>query len=320
MGSGNSRVHTARLVVGYATVVVALPYLSLKIVWLAGGTLGVADRAMMHDASMIALNAITAGMDLVAIAIALAFTHSWGLKLPAWLVLPPIWVATGLLVQFVTGVPVALIASLLSGINSAPTTSGPVHVWVYALVYPAFAGLGIGLTLSFALYSRVRWGQTLQSEFRNEMSGAAQIVHVPLANAAVVMAAAVAALHLTWACGGTVGMPDELVARRTVSARLLEGINAVTMLSAPAGILLMRHRVREGRRFWVPLSFAWVGSGYLFAWGLWHLVNVLGYTALVRARPVQMPLINLASLVQLIAGLVIGVVMLLQLAERQPAR
>src|SRR4029453_3589939 len=103
MGSGTSRVYTARLVVGYATVVVALPYLSLKIVWLAGGTLGVADRAMMQHAGMIALNAITAGMDLVAIAIALAFTHSWGLKLPAWLVLPPMWVATGFLLEFLDG-------------------------------------------------------------------------------------------------------------------------------------------------------------------------------------------------------------------------
>ena len=63
--------------------------MALKVVWLSGGTIGVADVSMMREPSMIALNAVTAGMDLVAIVIAMAFTHRWGLRIPAWLVLPP---------------------------------------------------------------------------------------------------------------------------------------------------------------------------------------------------------------------------------------
>lgn len=67
-----------RLIVGYGAIACAVPYLCLKVVWLTGGQLGAADASTMRDASMVALNAVTAGMDLVGIAIALAFTHAWG--------------------------------------------------------------------------------------------------------------------------------------------------------------------------------------------------------------------------------------------------
>jgi hypothetical protein len=52
------------------------------LIWLAGGV-GVADAQMMREPSMVALNAATAGMDLVAIALAIAFTHAWGMRIPA---------------------------------------------------------------------------------------------------------------------------------------------------------------------------------------------------------------------------------------------
>ena len=46
------------VIAGYGAITSALPYLALKIVWLSGGTLGVADQSMMRDRSMIVLNAI----------------------------------------------------------------------------------------------------------------------------------------------------------------------------------------------------------------------------------------------------------------------
>jgi hypothetical protein len=67
----------------------------------------------------------------------------------------------------------------------------------------------------------------------------------------------------------------------------------------------------------VPLALAWVGSGFLFAWGLWGLLNVLGNTALVRGRLDSTSWLNLLGLVQLLAGLVIGLVTLFLLAERE---
>ena len=111
-------------IVGYGAIACAVPYLALKIVWLAGGTLGVADTAMMSDPSMFVLNLVTAGMDVIAIALALAFTYAWGQRIPAWLVLPPVWVATGLLVKFVLAVPLMTAAGMLMG-RSLPEPGGP---------------------------------------------------------------------------------------------------------------------------------------------------------------------------------------------------
>ncbi len=138
------RLRVLRVIAGYGAIASALPYLALKVVWLSGGTLGVADQSMMRDASTIVLNAITAGMDLVGIALALAFTHRWGLRMPVWLLLPPIWVATGLLTTFVVGVPITAIVNALASDSVPRVTSGPVQPWVYVVVYVEFAGLGSG--------------------------------------------------------------------------------------------------------------------------------------------------------------------------------
>ena len=148
---------TARTIAGYTAIVSALPYLALKMIWLAGGTLGVADTAMMHDTSMVALNAITAGMDLVGIGLALAFTHQWGLRIPAWLLLPPMWVATGLLARFIVAVPIAVVVGWLMPAAVPRVIGGPVAPWVYAVVYTEFAGMGVGLIAAFFFYARVRW-------------------------------------------------------------------------------------------------------------------------------------------------------------------
>ena len=147
-----------------------MPYLALKANWLAGGQLGVAN---VDDARriMVALNVVTAGMDLAGIAIALAFTHAWGQRVPAWLVLPPAWVAMGLLVRFVLVVPLTPIARALAEVErphrqhrqhrqqpSQPRSPRDRrHLWLYVLVYGEFVGLGLGLSLAFVLYARVRW-------------------------------------------------------------------------------------------------------------------------------------------------------------------
>ena len=311
----NRQTQVLRLIVGYGAIACAVPYLALKVIWLTGGQLGVADATMMRDASMVALNVATAGMDLVGIAIALAFTHAWGQRIPAWLVLPPTWVALGLLARFVVAVPVTLIAGMLT-VRSMPRPPGPVHPWVYALVYTEFVGMGIGLALAFVFYVRVRWGSVFQSTTRAASTGPTHRVQVPLANTAALMAAVVGGLHLAWASGATVGLPSELVARRTLSSHVINAVDGATMAAAAVGVVMMVHRLGRQSSFWVPVALAWVGSGFLFAWGLWGLVNILGNTALVRGRLGATSWLNLLGLVQLLAGLVIGVITLWLLAER----
>ena len=71
--------------VGWAAVAGTLPYLTLKALWLARVDAGLPDPAMLTDSTMIAMNGITAAMDALVIALALALTHRWGYRLPAWL-------------------------------------------------------------------------------------------------------------------------------------------------------------------------------------------------------------------------------------------
>ena len=306
-----------RLIVGYGAIACAVPYLALKIVWLAGGTLGVADTAMMSDPSMFVLNLVTAGMDVIAIALALAFTYAWGQRIPAWLVLPPVWVATGLLVKFVWAVPIMTIAGMLMR-RSLPEPGGPVRPWVYALVYTEFVGMGIGLALAFVGYARVRWSRVFDSR-ADAARHYTQRVQVPLANSAALMAVAAGALHLAWAFGATWGIPGEIAAGGTFASTVVNFADGATMIGGAIGVVLLVHRPRRPPPLWLPLALAWSGSGFLFAWGLWGLANVLGDTALVRNRPGSLALINLLGLIQLLAGLIIGLVTLLVLAERDAA-
>lgn len=314
-----NRPGVTRLLAGYGAVACALPYLGLKVIWLSGGTLGVADLSMMRDASMMALNAITAGMDLVGILIAMAFTHRWGLRMPAWLVLPPMWVATGLLAKFVAEVPVVVIAAALAPGSSPRVIGGPVQPWVYAVVYTEFTGLGIGLVLAFLLYARTRWRFVFEATTSGNLPGATHRVQVPLANAASVMAVVVGGMHVAWALGATFGLGHDVISRRTISSRLINAIDGALMMSAAVGVLMLVHRLGRRAPVWVPVALAWVGAGSLFSWGLWYMMLVLPNTALVRGRADGMAFFSVLALVRLLAGLVIGLVTLFLLAERETA-
>ena len=161
MAGRPSRSGLARLVIGYGAIVCALPYLALKIIWLTGGQLGVANPALMRD--LATLNIVTALMDVVYIGIVLAFTHEWGLRIPAWLLLPPMWVASGLLARFVVAVPIVTISQAFAVGSTRVPPGGPVEPWVYAVVYSGFTGMGVGLMCAFALYAHARWSAVFGS-------------------------------------------------------------------------------------------------------------------------------------------------------------
>ena len=311
MAGRPSRSGLARLVIGYGAIVCALPYLALKIIWLTGGQLGVANPALMRD--LATLNIVTALMDVVYIGIVLAFTHEWGLRIPAWLLLPPMWVASGLLARFVVAVPIVTISQAFAVGSTRVPPGGPVEPWVYTVVYSGFTGMGVGLMCAFALYAHARWSAVFGS---GPLAGRLD-VHVPLAIIAALMAVAGSAVHLAWAFGGTIGLRPDLAAGRTLSSYVLNAIDAAMGIGAASGILLMV----LGRDRRIPyraavVTAAWIGSGFLFAWALWHLINVLGETALVRDRVEGMALINVLSLLRLLAGLLIGLLSLFLLADR----
>jgi hypothetical protein len=266
---------------------------------------------------MYVLNTVTAGMDLVAIVVALAFTHSWGLRVPAWLVLVPIWVGTGLLAPIVLAMPIAGAGAVVAagGEDAATTTSTFLEPWVQPMVYSGFAWQGAMLIAAFVLYARTRWTDVFTTRTADVARGATHSVQVVLANGAAVLAFGVATLHLVRAFGGTVGLSADAIAARTWSAHVVEGVSGLMALAAAVGILALVHR-RGRERFWVPLAITWLGAGALFAWGLWGTVNVLAASALVRGADPQ-PIAHLHDLAKVLAGLVIGLTALMVLAERR---
>lgn len=164
-----------RLVVGWAAVLGTLPYLTLKTAWISGSDVGVVDRALVDDGSMVALNAVTVAMDLVAVVVALAFTYRWGLRLPAWLVVVPTWIATGLLAPIAVALPFAGV--------TGPAPVGPLEPWVQPMVYTGFTWQGVTLLTAFVLYARERWSHVFTTAARRGggawlAAGAALVVAV----------------------------------------------------------------------------------------------------------------------------------------------
>ncbi|HEY7595734.1 MAG TPA: hypothetical protein VH969_21465 [Actinophytocola sp.] len=300
----SNRLHLTRLIVGYAAILATLPYLWLKLAWLSGSTIGFTDTSIAHgvahDGSLLVLNVVTAGMDLVAVFVALAFTHDW--RLPAWLVLVPIWVGTGLLTPVVLVVPMAF------------TTHGSpfLEPWVQPLVYSGFAWQGVTLLTAFVLYARNRWASVFTERTGDVPRGATHPVQVVLANGAAMPVAAVAALHLAHAAGSGLGLPAG--ARLDAASRVVEATHGVMALLAGGGILWLVHRMGPRLPFWLPVVMTWLGAGAMFAWGLWGTVNVLGSTVLGSGGA---PLAALQGLGKVLAGLVIGLAALVLLAEQQ---
>jgi hypothetical protein len=261
----------ARLILGYAAIAFCLPYLALKIAWISGTPVGMLNKGLVTDPSMLALNIISFCMDAVAVLLALTFTHDWGLRAPAGSTLFPMWAGTGFLAPIAVAWPIIALAGMLglgSGqrASSAPTLLEP---WVTRTVYTLFVGQGLALMTAFVLYARARWGALLRAQFGEDQPHRPAIAL--FGNAASVVAAAVGSLHLLWASGAPLGLPPLLLQSRDENFYLLHATFGLAALGAAAGVVLLVNR-RGRRPLWVPLSLAWTGSGAMFSWGSWLLL------------------------------------------------
>jgi len=309
----------ARLVAGYAAIVFMLPYLALKIAWLSGNPIGFNDETLVGRPGMIAANALSFGMDFVAVGLALTLTHRWGLRVPAWLVLFPMWVASGFLAPAVVVVPIAMITRALAA-NPAPSTTAMLQPWVGRVVGASFAGQGAALIVAFVLYVRTRWADLLRSSPAAPVIGATHPVQVVLANVAALMAVSAGGLHLVWAFGGTAGLSQRAILEWAAQSYLLNGIWGLMSIASAAGILTMVHRWCRRAPFQSLLAITWIGAGSMFAWGLWTLMLVLPGITLGRRAADGIALHNLVSLVKFVAGMLTGMVMAVLLAERRATR
>lgn len=281
-----ARIGTARIVACYATLLGALPYLVLKISWLTGGTIGLRDASFLDSTVMDVGNAFTAGMDAVAILLAFAFTYSWGRRLPAPLVLFPIWVGTGFLAPIAIGIPF-FVPDL-----ATPAADLPLQGWVWAVVYGGFAWQGIALLTAFALYAKERWGRLLDG---------LRVPRSPLVHAGAVVAIATGAVHVAWAFGaGFWG--GEVASLSQAAMNAVQGGLALAVVAA----LLTRGRTAA--------VLAWVPAAAMFSWAFWDLFVTIGAKPLAQASVPHL----IFSVVQLLGGAALAMALVRAVPRRTP--
>ncbi|ASO20898.1 hypothetical protein FHR81_001867 [Actinoalloteichus hoggarensis] len=308
-GRRDSRV---RLIVGYAAIVAVLPYFLLKAAWIAGSTIGITGASSIDAAVVQGGNIATAALEIGAIGIILLFTHAWGARVPAFLVLAPTWVGTGLLAPFVITGPVVA-ASVL--IDSSAVGDGSMAPWVGPLVYLSFGAQAIGIAASFVLYARDRWPQVLTGRVRDRPPGLHQPVVVLFSLLVTTLLVIVAAARLSWAFGATWGLSTGLVESRGLAERLADAGTASFAVAAAAALLALAFRRPPRLRTAVPLALGWVGGGAVFGSGLYSMVLLLAGVAGSGMPTTQTGLVPFVDLLQLLAGTVIAVVGAFVLAE-----
>jgi hypothetical protein len=307
-----------RLAVCAATIAACVPYLTIKTAWLAGSTIGWNDAEAARDSALYVGNAITMGLDAVAVLVALAFTFPWGRRVPAWLVLAPIWVAVGLLAPIVLAVPLGTLLQALFAPGSLSVGDNGLQGWVYAVVYGGFTGQGLGLLTAFVLYARDRWADVFTVRTRDVPRGATHPLQVLLAGTASVFAAVFAAVHLFWAFGGTAGLREAELSDRHLTQHLSDGVWGGLALAGAAALLAVVRRRGRPERFVLPLAAAWVGAATTFSWSLYMLVLMLGRPAAMASDTTAGA--GLTALAGLFAGLLMAVAGAALLTERQSAR
>ncbi|MFB9878311.1 hypothetical protein ACFFMN_10250 [Planobispora siamensis] len=273
---GDARMGALRVTAVAVAAAGTLPYITLKVTWLTGGRLGLNDSGLTSDAGFFGLNLLTLGMDAVALLIALAFLRPWGRRIPAGLVLLPMWVGIGLLAPLPLLAPLTALAAVLEKGAVVPA-GAPVAGWVYLVVYAGFICQGIGLAAGFLHHARHRWPAVFEARTSEGAAGAAgpaRELQTFVAWGAVAVAAVLVVIDLGWALGAEYGLTAEMIAQRRFGARLQDGVNAALAAAAVTGLLTVVRR-RSDRPLWIPVALAWVGSGGMFGWSLWSMVVTL---------------------------------------------
>ncbi|MEV0378822.1 hypothetical protein [Nonomuraea sp. NPDC050643] len=292
------RAGIGRLTAAIVAIAAMLPYLTLKVLWLTGGSAGVTDPALMSDPAMVGLNAMTFGMDAVGLLLALAFTMRWGLRLPAWLVLLPLWVGTGLLSVVAVSAPIVVAVAGLEVFGG-----GVIEPWVYLMVYGGFIGQGIGLMTAFALYSRDRWPAVFTTPAGLAFPSPTRSFQRVVAWGALPVATAVGGVRLSRVFGA-----------EAVSG-VQEGFRGLLAIAGAAALVALVGRLGRGP-FWRPLVVAWLGSGSLFGWGLYASVVMSVGGPLTTGAGTA----GLVELFGMLTGLVMGMCGAFLLTERSGVR
>ncbi|MER6617211.1 hypothetical protein [Streptomyces xantholiticus] len=259
-------------------IVACVPYLALKIAWIAGSRVGIPAGSVLleHRALVAVANSVTVLMDAAVVVLALLLTRPGGQRVPAWLLAVPMWVATGLLAPIMVGFPLQLVGVAFGGTKMQEAAEEPfLHDWVFNVVYGGFIVQGLALGTLFVLYARDRWGHLLRGKVWDLPSRATGSFMRTSAVAGSLSALFPAAMHVLWATGSTAGLPAGRIAERTTDFYLLEGSRIGFVAVAVTGVLLLAFRPLPTLSVRPPLTMAWIGASAMGAWGGWLLLASL---------------------------------------------
>ena len=221
------------------------------------------------------------------------------MRLPAWPLVFPMWVGTGLLEPVVAMVPIGYGVELLRPGTLA--SSSALDAWVPVVVYGGFTVQALALLTAFALYARERWAKLLRGNTSDVPTGPTHRLQRLLAFAAAGLAAAAAI------------PPAATLFAGTFNQSLQRGVAVALALLAVIGLL---HLVRvRPAPMWTAVVLSWLGTAGLFATGaLLLLLNLL--TVVAGEVPDPWGATELTAIVQMLAGMIGGTVAAFTLAER----
>lgn len=303
------------LVLSVLAIVACLPYMTLKLTWVFGGEIGIpADSTLLDPDNETVLrvgNALTILMDAAVIGLVLLLTRPWGRRVPAWLLVLPMWLATGLLGPIVVAFPVQLVAG--SGATATEDTRAFLDPWVFGVVYGGFIVQALALGALFVPYAQDRWGWLWRGRVgalpRSPLDWARKGTALVAAALALVPLGAL----LLWASGSARGLSEGMAEDRNADSYITHGAMAFYCAVALVGVLLLAFRPLPRMPLAAPLALAWTGSAVLTGWGGWMtMASLAAYDGKERVTPVM----SLTYSVQMIVGLLILTAGVHFLAER----
>ncbi|MGP3950537.1 hypothetical protein [Streptomyces sp. 7N604] len=314
------RTSIARRALRTAAIAACLPYLSLKIAWISGSHLGIPEGSSLRNAGtgMALANGLTVLMDGCVIVLALLLTRPWGQRTPAWLLLLPVWVGTGLLVPIMTGYPLQLLVKALGGsVNTGTATATGakdpfLDEWVFGVVYGGFIVQGLALGALFVLYARDRWGHLWRGPLGDLPASPTRPAQQAAAVAAALLALLPLTMHLLWACGSNAGLSESRAGERASDFYALEAVFVLFALGTVAGTLMLAFRLGRTVPLRVPLALAWTGSSALACWGGWLTLSAAVADDPAKEVPYAM---SLTYAVQVIVGMLVATIGAYFLAE-----
>ncbi|MDQ6598957.1 hypothetical protein E2K98_30090 [Bacillus salipaludis] len=296
---------------GYGAAIAVMPYLLIKIAWTFGLFM---PTEQMGEPSWRTANAVTMVLAAVGILLALAFSMTWGERLPAWLVALPVWVGTGLLIPMLLLAPVLGPAAMIRD-----QQAGAANVWVYEQIFVMVSLVGVSICLPFALveYAKARWPEAFADSIDIELlPGNSQKLQITLARLVAAGCILLGFIKLFWAVGGTIGINPAMLDKRDLWWHLLSLSTGVWAFAGAWGLLVLTTR-RRSKRFFPPMAAAWISSGMLFSYNLFNRLSA--------TRPDAQPTIEypfayvLATELGSILGVMMGIIILMVLHDRQRA-